>query len=206
MEPRSRPPTNRSERTRSFWGVQGGGDRRPGGGAEGAGSRAVAEAGRRSRATTREGNQAPKAPDLERLIEGTAEESGQEGGWITVMQRNEKQEMVGALHAMMAKANFAAAVAYKNIDAEATVKLRRTFRDAKVDYKVVKNTLARLAAKGTPLEQFAEQLTGPSAIILGYEDVVIPAKVLRDVLKEQGKKRTVKAAWVQGTLVDATGR
>src|SRR5207253_1424119 len=61
------------------------------------------------------------------------------------MQRNEKQEMVGALHAMMAKANFAAAVAYKNIDAEATVKLRRTFRDAKVDYKVVKNTLARLA-------------------------------------------------------------
>ena len=121
------------------------------------------------------------------------------------MQRNEKQEMVGALHAMMAKANFAAAVAYKNIDAEATVKLRRTFRDAKVDYKVVKNTLARLAAKGTPLEQFAEQLTGPSAIILGYEDVVIPAKVLRDVLKEQGEKMSVKAGVVQGNLVDATG-
>src|SRR5256884_6805238 len=121
------------------------------------------------------------------------------------MQRNEKQEMVGALHDKMAKANFAAAVAYKNIDAEATVKLRRTFRQAKVDYKVVKNTLARLAAKGTPLEKFTEGLDGPNAIILGYDDVVVPAKVLRDVLKEQGEKMTVKAGVVQGNLVDARG-
>lgn len=121
------------------------------------------------------------------------------------MQRNEKQEMVGALHAMMAKAEFAVAVAYKNIDAEATVKLRKTFRDAKVDYKVVKNTLARLAAKGTALEKFAEKLEGPSAIIMGYDDVVAPAKLLRDVLKEQGEKMTVKAGIVQGNLVDAKG-
>ena len=121
------------------------------------------------------------------------------------MQRNEKQEMVGALHAKMAKANFAAAVGYKNIDAEATVKLRKTFREAKVDYKVVKNTLARLAAKGTPLEQFAEQLTGPNALVLGYDDVVVPAKVLREVLKEQGEKMNVKAGVVQGNLVDAKG-
>ena len=121
------------------------------------------------------------------------------------MQRNEKQEMVGALHQMMVKANFAAAVGYTNIDAESTVKLRRTFREAKIDYKVVKNTLARLAAKGTSLEKFAEQLTGPSAIILGYDDVVAPAKVLRDVLKEQGEKMRVKAGVVQGNLVDAKG-
>src|SRR6267142_7144058 len=121
------------------------------------------------------------------------------------MQRNEKQEMVGALHAKMAKASFAAAVGYKNIDAGATVKLRKTFREAKVDYKVVKNTLARLAAKGTPLEKFTEGLEGPNAIILGYDDVVAPAKVLRDVLKEQGEKMTVKAGVVQGNLVDAKG-
>ena len=121
------------------------------------------------------------------------------------MQRNEKQEMVSALHEKMAKAQFAAAVGYGAIDATATVKLRKTFRDSKVDYKVVKNTLARLAAKGTPLEKFAEQLVGPSAIVLGYDDVVAPAKVLRDVLREQGEKMTVKAGVVQGNLVDAKG-
>jgi large subunit ribosomal protein L10 len=121
------------------------------------------------------------------------------------MQRNEKQEMVGALHEKMAKAQFAAAVGYGNIDAAATVKLRKTFRDAKVDYKVVKNTLARLAAKGTPLEKFVAELQGPSALVLGYDDVVAPAKLLRDVLREQGEKMKVKAGIVQGNLVDATG-
>ena len=121
------------------------------------------------------------------------------------MQRNEKQELVGALKEKMSKAAIAIAVGYKNIDAQATVKLRKTFRQAKVDYKVVKNTLARLAAKGTSLEKFAEQLEGPNAIVLGYEDVVAPARLLRDVLKEQGEKMKVKAGVVQGNLVDAKG-
>src|SRR5213082_768271 len=121
------------------------------------------------------------------------------------MQRNEKQELIGALHEKMSKAAIAIAVGYKAINAEATVKLRKTFRDNKVDYKVVKNTLARLAAKGTPLEKFTEGLQGPNAIILGYDDVVAPAKVLRDVLKDQGEKMSVKAGVVQGNLVDARG-
>ena len=121
------------------------------------------------------------------------------------MQRNEKQDLIGKLKAKMEKSVIAVAVGYKAIDAEATVKLRKTFREAKVDYKVVKNTLARLAAKGTPLEKFTEQLDGPNAIILGYDDVVAPAKVLREVLKEQGEKMTVKAGVVQGNLVDAKG-
>src|SRR3954447_439867 len=109
------------------------------------------------------------------------------------MQRNEKQELVGALREKMSRAAIAIAVGYKNIDAAATVKLRKTFRDSKVDYKVVKNTLARLAAKGTSLEKFAEQLEGPNAIVLGYEDVIAPARLLRDVLKDQGEKMKVKA-------------
>jgi large subunit ribosomal protein L10 len=121
------------------------------------------------------------------------------------MQRNEKQELIGALKKKMEKAAIAIAVGYKNIDAAATVKLRKTFRDSKVDYKVIKNTLARLAAKGTPLEKFTENLAGPNAIILGYDDVVVPAKVLRDVLREQGEKMVVKAGVVQGNLVDAKG-
>lgn len=121
------------------------------------------------------------------------------------MQRNEKKELVEALHAKLAKADFAVAVAYKNIDAEATVKLRKTFREGKVDYKVVKNTLAKIAAKGTPAEKLAEQMSGPSALILGYGDVVAPAKLLRDIMKEQGDKMVVKGGVIQGNLVDAAG-
>jgi large subunit ribosomal protein L10 len=121
------------------------------------------------------------------------------------MQRNEKQELVGALHAKLAKADFAVAIAYKNIDAEATVKLRKIFREAKVDYKVVKNTLARIAAKGTAAEKLADKMEGPSALVLGYGDVVAPAKLLQEILKEQGEKMSVKAGVIQGNLVDAAG-
>lgn len=121
------------------------------------------------------------------------------------MQRNEKQELVDALHKKLAKADIAVAVAYKDIDAEATVKLRKTFRDGKVDYKVVKNTLAKIAAKGTAAEKLAEKMTGPSALILGYGDVVGPAKLLQEVAKEQGEKMVIKGGVVQGNLVDAAG-
>jgi large subunit ribosomal protein L10 len=113
--------------------------------------------------------------------------------------------MVGALNAKLAKADFAAVVSYKNIDAEATVKLRKTFRDAKVDYKVVKNTLARIAAKGTSAEKLTDKMEGPTALILGYGDVVAPAKLLQGILKDQGGKMELKAGVVQGNLVDASG-
>jgi large subunit ribosomal protein L10 len=121
------------------------------------------------------------------------------------MQRTEKQEMVGSLRAKMEKASIAVALEYKNIDAEATVALRKKFRDAKVDYKVVKNTLAKLAAKGTSLEGLSSKLEGPSAIVMGYDDVVAPAKLLQEILKAQGEKLVVKAGVVQGNLVDAAG-
>ena len=40
---------------------------------------------------------------------------------------------------------------------------------------------------------------------MGYDDVVAPAKLLREILREQGEKMTVKAGVVQGNLVDANG-
>lgn len=121
------------------------------------------------------------------------------------MQLNEKKEMVGELHAKMAKATIAVLAQYKNIDAEATVNLRKKLRDAKVDYKVVKNTLAKHAAKGTALEKLSSKMEGPSAVILGYEDVVSPAKLLQEILREQGDKLVVKAGVVEGNLIDAEG-
>jgi len=121
------------------------------------------------------------------------------------MQRTEKKQMVDSLHAKMEKASIAVALEYKNIDAEATVALRKKLRDAHVDYKVVKNTLAKLAAKGTSLEGLSSKLEGPSAIVMGYDDVVGPAKLLQEILKAQGEKLVVKSAVVQGNLIDAAG-
>ena len=116
------------------------------------------------------------------------------------MQRNEKQEMVGALRAKMVKASFAAAVGYKNIDAEATVKLRKTFREAKVDYKVVKNTLARRALKGTSFAPLEKHFKGTTAVAYTKTDPVVLAKTLTTFMKGAPALQ-IKAAVVQGRAV-----
>jgi large subunit ribosomal protein L10 len=83
-------------------------------------------------------------------------------------------------------------------------RLRKKLRDAGVDYKVLKNTLAKRAAKGTPVEVVSDDFTGPVAAILGYEDVVTPAKVLSEFIKDLEAIK-VRSAMVDGRRIDAKG-
>ncbi len=118
------------------------------------------------------------------------------------MQRTEKAELVSGLHEKMSKAAVCIVAGYKGIDAETTVALRKQLRGGKVDYCVVKNTLATLAAKGTQAEKIVSHLTGSNAVIMGYADPVSPAKLLQQLLKdikELDGKLTVKGAVVDGT-------
>lgn len=121
------------------------------------------------------------------------------------MDKSEKQVSVNALHDKMAKATFAAAVSFNKLDAFTAIELRRTMRAAKVDYKVVKNTLALLAAKGTAVEKLSPYFEGPVAIVLGYGDVVATAKTISDFFKKSSEKLKVKGAIVEGAPVDAKG-
>ena len=123
------------------------------------------------------------------------------------MQRNEKQDLVGDLQKKMSKAAIAIAVGYKAIDAEATVKLRKTFRDAKVDYKVVKNTLVKHALKGAPYQQKLDDvLVGMTGIAWSYEDPSAAAKVVKAFRKDPaGEKLQIKAGLIEGSVLDAKG-
>ncbi len=56
--------------------------------------------------------------------------------------------------------------------------LRARLRENGVEYKVVKNTLAKIAAEEAQLTDIADYFTGPTAIAFGMEDAVSPAKVL----------------------------
>jgi large subunit ribosomal protein L10 len=121
------------------------------------------------------------------------------------MTRDEKQAAVKELHDKFARAKFAVAATYAKLDAQAAINLRKKLRNAKVEYKVVKNTLASLAAKGTPSESLSDVFQGPTAILFGYADPVSPAKVLAEVLKDTGEKLAVKAGVVEGQRTDAQG-
>ena len=70
-----------------------------------------------------------------------------------------------------------------------------------MEYRVVKNTLAKLATEGTDYAALNELLIGPTAVVLGYEDVVAPAKILHQFLKDHEGKLEVKGGVVQGKKV-----
>jgi large subunit ribosomal protein L10 len=120
------------------------------------------------------------------------------------LNRTEKEEVIGQLHEKMARAKAAILAEPRGIDVATITEFRRKCREAKVEYRVVKNTLAQRAAKGTSVELLVEQFRGPTAIIMSYDDVVAPAKIVADFAKDR-EKFTIRVAVVEGKVVDANG-
>jgi large subunit ribosomal protein L10 len=116
------------------------------------------------------------------------------------LQKNEKQEVIDELHEKFARAKTAVITGYSGINVEQITELRSKLRQSKVEYRVVKNTLARKAAEGTSLAPLIDHFVGPVGIALGYDDVVAPAKVLFDFSKIQSKLE-LKVGVLDGKLL-----
>jgi len=118
------------------------------------------------------------------------------------LNRTEKEQVIGELHDKMARAKAAIVAEPKGLTVEVVTGLRKKLREAKVDYRIVKNTLAARAAKGTPVEPLAGQFRGPTAIVMSYDDVVAPAKLLADFMKDR-ESFVIRSAVVEGRVIDA---
>lgn len=90
-------------------------------------------------------------------------------------------------------------VDYRGLTVEEDTKLRNNLRAAGVKYFVVKNTLLRLAAKETGLDELDSILHGPTALALS-EDAVAPAKVLADFAKENDNLE-IKSGFMDGKVL-----
>ena len=90
---------------------------------------------------------------------------------------------------------------YKGINVPQVTQLRIDLRKAKASYKVVKNSLARRALKGTPFEPLAEQFEGMTAVAYSKEDPVALAKALTTFMKNAPTLK-IKAAVVQGQTLN----
>ena len=120
------------------------------------------------------------------------------------MQKSEKEAVIKELSEKFARAKSAIAIEFTKVNVETVTKLRKKFRDGGVEYKVLKNTLAKRAAKGTPVELVSEDFVGPIALAISYGDVVAPAKILSEFIKDLETIK-VKSAVVDGKKVDAKG-
>ena len=97
-----------------------------------------------------------------------------------------KKEVVAEVSAVVAKAQTIVLAEYRGLPVEDITVLRREARASGVYLRVLKNTLARRAVKGTPFEKLADQMVGPLAYGIS-EDPVAAAKVLYAYAKKNDK-------------------
>ena len=125
------------------------------------------------------------------------------------MDRNQKQQAVDVLHAKMARAVVGVVTQLNGIDVATVTELRKQLRGAQIEYRVVKNTIAQRAAKGTSLEGLIEDFKGPVALAMSYADPVTPAKVLSQFIKTLPPERAhwlkIKSGIIDGRRIDANG-
>ncbi len=119
------------------------------------------------------------------------------------MSKNLERKMaqVAEIKEKFSKAQSAILVDYRGLTVEEVTELRKNFREAGVEYKVYKNNLMKLAIKDTEFETLSVDLVGPSAVAFGYEDPVVPAKLIKDFSKNHDKLE-LKAGVVEGEYCD----
>ena len=116
--------------------------------------------------------------------------------------RAQKQKDLEALTEQFKKAKAAMLVGFKGMTVPKDQELRNQLREAGVSYEVVKNTLARKAAEGTPLEQAADQFKGVTAIALSQQDPVGLSKAITKFTKANPDIFKFKVGIVEGKVVE----
>ena len=112
----------------------------------------------------------------------------------------QKQEELTALESAFKGAESAILVDYRGLNVPQVTDLRRQLRAAKATYKVVKNTLAKRAIKGTVFEPLSDQFAGTTAVAYTATDPVALAKTLMTFAKT-ASALAIKAAVVQGRAI-----
>ncbi|SRR6266545_3760828 len=118
---------------------------------------------------------------------------------MAVTRADKEQELQDLTSAFRA-ADSAILVDYRGLNVPQVTELRRQLRAAHASYRVVKNTLATRAIKGTPFETFDKHFEGTTAMAYTGEDAVALAKALTVFMKTAPMLK-VKAAVVQGQAI-----
>lgn len=118
------------------------------------------------------------------------------------MARPDKAAAVAEITERFRESEAAILTEYRGLRVSDLAEVRDALRGADADYKVLKNTLARIAAKEAGIEDFDEMLAGPTAIVFVKNDVAAAAKALDEVAKAH-PILVVKGGVMNGRLFDA---
>ena len=99
------------------------------------------------------------------------------------MNRNEKAELVSVLKNKLTNSTFVAVVHYRGMSDKQLYDMRVALKAKSCNMKIAKNTLVKVAIKGTELEALSSHLSGPTAILYS-EDMIALSKVISDFSKD----------------------
>jgi large subunit ribosomal protein L10 len=108
------------------------------------------------------------------------------------MLKAEKEKLIDELTDSLSRSTIVIATDYRGITAKEMVALRQKLSEEGFEYKVAKNTLVRFAAQKAGKDQLESLLTGPLALLFGFDDVVKPAKVLSQYIKSSSSILQIK--------------
>ena len=114
-----------------------------------------------------------------------------------------KKAIVDELAGKIQGASAVVFVDYKGINVAQDTDLRKQFRDASVDYSVVKNTLTRFAANKAGYSQFDELLNGTTAMACTTGDPIAPARIVCEFAKKNKNVLSIKGGLVEGSVLTA---
>ena len=118
------------------------------------------------------------------------------------MKRPEKEQIITQVKDQIARAKSMFFADFTGITVEEINELRREFRKSNIGYRVVKNTLVRKALESvTGYDKVCDHLEGPTAIAFGFDDPVLPAKIIKK-FHDKHKKLNVKVCVVEKQIFD----
>ena len=112
-----------------------------------------------------------------------------------------KKAIVAEITDKLEKSTSAIIVDYRGLKVDEVTELRRKFTEAGVDYKVYKNTLMKRAAEDLGMTELVEELQGPNAVAISYDDPVAPARIANEFAKNH-KQLELKVGIVEGVFYD----
>ena len=115
------------------------------------------------------------------------------------MNRKEKEQVVSELQKQVEQVKAVVLTNYRGLKVGQMDQLRRRLREEKITYSVVKNTMMKLASKGSALEKLHDYFEGPTAIAMSTGDPIPLARILSEFQKAQPLLE-IKAGWIEGRV------
>lgn len=121
---------------------------------------------------------------------------------MSEVKKASKVDAVERMRTSIAAQKGAVIAEYRGLTVAEITRLRKALREADAEFKVVKNTLVRLAARGTGFERLGEFFVGPTAVGFAHGDPVAMAKAIKEFAAGNPKIR-LKAGFLDGRVLAA---